>query len=234
MLFGRRKPGFVEIQKADEQEESASGNGGVTEGKPNLMGYLASLPDVEDEFEDFEDTDASEEEEELELTEEQKFAEYIRIRTKATNLTSLTSLKNEIENLDELLEKMKADESCSDIVFVQGNKDIYYYSNQYMSNNYAMIASLVEEKDLVKTIAEMVRFNCKTYPAPTPVGYFEKHPYLATKAQIERALLLLSMNEEYNDIHQFDNNLNVSHLYSSLYLSERYAKALARVEPYTD
>jgi hypothetical protein len=234
MLFGRRKPGFVDIQKADEQEEKVAGNSDKTEEKPDLMGYLSSLPDVEDEFEDIDDTKSSDEEEELELTEEQKFAEYIRIRTKATNLTSLTSLKSEIENLDEILENMKTDESCSDIIFTKGNKDIYYYSSKYMSDNYAMIASLVEEKDLVRTIAEMVLFNSKTYPAPTPVTYFEKSPYFATKAQIDRALLLLSMNEEYNDIHQFENNLNITHLYSSNHMSERYAKALGTVEPYTD
>lgn len=50
-----------------------------------------------------------------------------------------------------------------------------HYSNGNMSDNYAMIAMYVEEKDLVVTIAEMVRFNAKTYPAPTPVNYFEKH-----------------------------------------------------------
>ena len=38
-------------------------------------------------------------------------------------------------------------------------RQVYYYSNANMSDNYARIAMLVEEKNLPKTIAEMVRFS---------------------------------------------------------------------------
>ena len=56
-------------------------------------------------------------------------------------------------------------------------RQVYYYSNANMSDNYARIAMLVEEKNLPKTIAEMVRFSCKTYPSPTPLDYFTPVSY---------------------------------------------------------
>ena len=46
--------------------------------------------------------------------------------------------------------------------------DAYYYSSANMSDNYAMIAQLIEDKDLCVMVAEMVRFNARVYP--------ERHP----------------------------------------------------------
>ncbi len=230
MLFGRRKPGFTEVVPVDEQGEELIDSTQSSE-KPELMSYLDSLPEVEDGFSDIE---VEEEVEEVELTEAQKLAGYIRTRTAATTLTSLSLLQEEVENFEELLNEIKEDETCSDILCVQGSKDVYYYSSLYMSNNYAMIASLVEEKDLARTIATMVRFNCKTYPAPTPIDYFEKQPYFSTIPQIDRALSLMKDKEEYQDIKEFINNKNVRHFYSSDGLSDRYAKSLAEVAEFTD
>ena len=43
---------------------------------------------------------------------------------------------------------MPQDPQCEDIVARAGAKDTYYYSNANMSDNYAMIAQLIEDKDL--------------------------------------------------------------------------------------
>lgn len=223
MLFGRKKPGFVEYEPADESE---------CEEKPELMEYLHSLPDVEDIYEDA--AEEPDEEEETPLTEVQKLAGYIRIRSASSCITSEKSLIEEVENYEELIEELKTDETCGDIKSVKGNKDIYFYSSQNMSDNYAMIASLVEEKDLVETLASMTRFNCKTYPVPTPLVYFERSPYLATPAQLDRALSVMSQNESYSDIKVFENSKKLKYLYSEELMSERYAKALAEDEEFTD
>lgn len=232
MLFGRRKPGFVketaeELEKAEEKLEESK----------DLLSYLESLPEAEeDEFAGLEPEAEAvpEEHEEQELTEAQKLAEYIRIRTHGTQLTAYQALAAEIENLDELLVELSQDETCADIVSVKGKKDRYYYSGSSMSDNYAMIASLVEEKNLTVTIAEMVRFNCKTYPAPTPFTYFERSPYAATKAQISRAIDVLGQQPENADIQVFTNNVGQKFFYSTELMSLKYAKALADVEEYTD
>lgn len=233
MLFGRRKPGFIKVEDIDDKtlekvkgekpEVSTEVNLG-NEDKPELTEFLASLPDVDDPYDGIE---MEEEKEEVELTKAQELAEYIRIRSVAGELTKHSDLKAELEDLDILLEEIKEDETCSDITFKQGEKDKYYYSQKNMSDNYGMIMTLVEDKDLVSTVVKMVRFNAETYPSPTPVKYFERHPYFATEPQIERAWDLISRREEYSDIQRLTNNNDEDFLYSTKFLSYKYANSLA-------
>ncbi|HHY59445.1 MAG TPA: hypothetical protein GX504_02410 [Clostridia bacterium] len=167
-----------------------------------------------------------------EKTRAQLLADFIRERSMGAQLTSKKLLAGEEENLEELLQAVKEDESCSDIVSVKGDKDEYFYSNRYMSDNFAMIAALVEEKNLPKTIAHMVRWNCKTYPTPTPLRYFMASPYYYTEPQINRALDVIKQREEYRDIQEITTGNNVRYLYSTLHMSERYARALAEQAEY--
>ena len=130
--------------------------------------------------------------------------------------------------MEELIDAMAQDEDCKDIRHVDGQKDVYYYSEENMANNYAMIAALIEDKDICRTIAEMVRFNCKTYPTPTPMVYFERHPYYLTAVQIKQALATMGRKPEYADIHVFETEHgNVPYLYADSVMTLRYAKALA-------
>ncbi|GAA4653876.1 hypothetical protein GCM10023142_10140 [Anaerocolumna aminovalerica] len=261
MLFGRKKPGFVKIEESDKDANNISeetiqettenktsvndsdlnsktGNeaedSNKTSEKPDLLEFLSSLPDVEDEFADLVEPEDQNEAENEEMTEAMKLADYIRLRSAAGNLTKYASLKKEIEEVDQILMEIKKDEACEDIVYKEGQNDKYYYSKLNMSDNYAMISSLVEDKDLVTTIVNMVRFNSKTYPAPTPVTYFEKHPYYATRPQIERAYTVLSGKEENSDIERFTNNKNVDFLFSTKFMTPKYAKALAHEDDFID
>ncbi|NLJ90143.1 MAG: hypothetical protein GX323_04510 [Clostridiales bacterium] len=244
MLFGRRKPGFIKVEEGDgileevteKDLQYSTSPKKDDEAKVELTDFLASLPDVEDPYEgiDVPEQEAEEEEEEVELTKAQELAEYIRLRSAGGEVTKYQDLKAEIEDLDELLEEMKEDETCSDITYRQGVKDKYYYSTSNMSENYSMIISLVEDKDIVATIAKMVRFNAKTYPSPTPLEYFERHPYFYSRPQIERACDLISSNEEYGDIERLTNNVGVDFLFSNKYLSRKYANALATDDEFTD
>ncbi len=240
MLFGRRKPGFIKVEKDDDGilEEVSDKDLEVTldsneadEAKPELTDFIASLPDVEDPFEGIE---MPEEEVEVELTKAQELAQFIRARSAGGEITKYLDLKNEIEDLDILLEEVKEDETCSDITYRQGEKDKYYYSQSNMSDNYSMIISLVEDKDLVSTIVKMVRFNAETYPSPTPLEYFERHPYFANQPQIERACDMIALNDEYSDIQRFTNNVNEDYLFSTKFLTYKYANALATVDEFVD
>ena len=227
MLFGRKKPGFI-------VEEPVSDGQGEENAKEDLLAYMESLPEAEtDEFEAVpvlpEEAEAA-----PPLSEAQDLAAYIRLRTQGIQLTTLSSLLAEVENFRELEAEWEGDETCRDIVFTKGNKDTYYYSTEFMSDNYAMITVLVEEKDIPHTIASMVRFNCKTYPVPTPFGYFERTPYLYTKAQLDRAIAMMEMTEEYQDIQTLNNNIGDPFFYSTEHMSGKYARALANIDEYTD
>ena len=171
----------------------------AAEGKTvDLFDYMDSLPEVEDPF------PPSEPEPEAPPEPERKpgelLAEYIRERSRAAQLTARKALEAEEPQLDEMLEEVHGLESCADIRSVKGSKDEYFYSDEIMANNYAMIAMLVLEKDLARTVAQMVRFNCKTYPSPTPLYHFMRSPYNYTKPQLEQALRVLKRGEDTQDI----------------------------------
>lgn len=236
MLFGRRKPGFIQEEEVKPDKTGQEGQAEAVQDKkdkPELMEYLNSLPEAEDPFPSIEEETKGEEVQE-ERTPAQELADYIRIRSAAAQVTAKSALEAEIEDFSQRMEALLQDETCKDIACTKGAKDEYYYSRETMSDNYAMIAALVEEKNLPETIARMVRFNCKTYPLPTPFHYFERHPYYATMPQIERAVDVLSREPQYQDIRVFTNSENAKYFYAEGIMSERYAKALAETEEFTD
>lgn len=198
----------------------------AAEGKTvDLFDYMDSLPEVEDPF------PPSEEEPETPLEPEKKpgeiLAAYIRERSRAAQLTPKKALAEEEPQLEEMLTEMRGLESCADIRSVQGGKDEYFYSEEIMANNYAMIAMLVLEKDIARTVAHMVRFNCKTYPSPTPLYHFMRSPYNYTKPQLEQALRVLKAGKDTQDIQTVVAFNDVLYMYSTDIMSQRYAKALA-------
>ena len=143
-------------------------------------------------------------------------------------------LMSEVENADELLAQMPADPQCADIVSRTGAKDTYYYSNANMSDNYAMIAQLIEDKDLCVMFAEMVRFNARIYPSATPLRYFQRSPYGLTPEQIEQTWQTMRGNPAFSDIEELTNNQNERFLFSTKHLTRRYAKAISDVDEFCD
>ena len=114
--------------------------------KPELLDFLAGEPEAEND--PFADQPTKTAPELPELTPAQELAGYIRARSAAALITPHALLLEEVENADELLAQLPADPQCTDIVSRAGAKDTYYYSNANMSDNYAMIAQLIEDKDL--------------------------------------------------------------------------------------
>ena len=140
----------------------------------------------------------------------------------------------EVENADELLAQMPQDPQCEDIVVRAGAKDTYYYSNANMSDNYAMIAQLIEDKDLCVMFAEMVRFNARVYPSATPLKYFQRSPYGLAPEEIEQTWKTMQGRPEFADIEELTNNQNERFLFSTQHLTRRYAKAISDVDDFCD
>lgn len=186
------------------------------------------------------ETDQNDSDENVEETEEdietpgEKLANYIRICTRGEKLTSLRSLKEEIEQADLLVELMEQEESCSDIKREVCGDNVYFYSDRFMTANYAMIAALIDHKDIPLMLARLTRFNCKTYPTPTPLIYFQRHPYNLTQQQVLRAVDTMMRKEEYKDIQIVVNNENKKFLYSIDLMTMRYAKSLVDVDLFAD
>ena len=196
----------------------------------DIFDYMDSLPDAGDPFEPSENPmipDPNEGPDYTQLKEGEILANYIRQRTQAVSLTPKKELMAEDPTIESTIEEMFSLENCQDIKIVKGQKDEYYYSFQYMAKNYATIAMLVYEKDIPHTIAHMVRFNCKTYPAPSPVEYFTRHPFSYTKPQLEHAIRVLGQKEEYKDIKVLTTWNVRPYLYSEDVMTKKYAQVLA-------
>lgn len=196
----------------------------------DVFEYMDSLPDVADPFEPSEDPmieDPTLGPDYTQLKEGEILANYIRERTQGVNLTPRKELEAEDPTISDAIEEMLSLESCQDIRIVKGQKDEYFYSFSYMAKNYAMIAMLVYEKDIPHTIAHMVRFNCKTYPAPSPVEYFTRHPFSYTKPQLDHAIRMIQQNEAYKDVKVLTTWNGRQYLYSEDVMTKKYAQVLA-------
>ena len=73
----------------------------------------------------------------------------------------------------------------------------------------------------------MVRFNCKTYPSPTPLYYFMRSPYKYTQAQLDHALDMILRQPGTQDIKTVTAFNGILYLYSDQIMSQKYAQALA-------
>ena len=245
MLFGRRKPGYTTTVDGSVDPEQA-----VLElQKAELAAKKKPKADVFDidaasetarrlkETGSTFDGSAAKTGEDVIAAVERETAElagYIRARSAAALITPHALLLEKVENADELLAQMPTDPQCTDIVTRAGAKDTYYYSNANMSDNYAMIAQLIEDKDLCVMFAEMVRFNARIYPSATPLKYFQRSPYGLAPEVIEQTWKAMQENPEYADIEELTNNQNERFLFSTKHLTRRYAKAISDVDDFCD
>ena len=225
-------------QQATEAAPEATEAPAVPEGtdaadaKPELLDFLAAAPDAEND--PYADQPTKTAPELPELTPAQQLAGYIRSRSAAALVTAHAQLASEVENADELLAQMPQDPQCEDIVSRTGAKDTYYYSSANMSDNYAMIAQLIEDRDLCVMFAEMVRFNARIYPSATPLRYFQRSPYGLAPDEIEQTWKTMQGRPEFADIEELTNNQNERFLFSTQYLTRRYAKAISDVDEFCD
>ena len=204
----------------------------AADAKPELLDFLAAAPDAEND--PYADQPTKTAPELPELTPAQQLAGYIRSRSAAALVTAHAQLASEVENADELLAQMPQDTQCEDIVSRTGAKDTYYYSSANMSDNYAMIAQLIEDRDLCVMFAEMVRFNARIYPSATPLRYFQRSPYGLAPDEIEQTWKTMQGRPEFADIEELTNNQNERFLFSTQYLTRRYAKAISDVDEFCD
>ena len=221
-------------QQAAEAAEAPAVPEGTeaADAKPELLDFLAAAPDAEND--PYADQPTKTAPELPELTPAQQLAGYIRSRSAAALVTAHAQLASEVENADELLAQMPQDPQCEDIVSRTGAKDTYYYSSANMSDNYAMIAQLIEDRDLCVMFAEMVRFNARIYPSATPLRYFQRSPYGLAPDEIEQTWKTMQGRPEFADIEELTNNQNERFLFSTQYLTRRYAKAISDVDEFCD
>lgn len=159
-------------------------------------------------------------------------AEHIRDMSAEGKLTRYEDFYSEPLSLTEeevgtLKDRFKDSEDYSDITAIQGSSGTYLYSTNKMTLNYAKLMVRIEDKDLLKTIAETVREESKIYPRPTDAQLFLNSPFNFTDKELIDVLKQIKTKPEYSDIKETRASNDALYIYSDKYLEDGYASYLA-------
>lgn len=113
-----------------------------------------------------------------------------------------------------------------DIKVLEG-KQTYLYSSDYMTDTYAHWAFLAEEGDDVLTLVENAREESRLYPRPMLATSLSNKPYHWSAEQIEQVCQAVQESGSYPDIKTCGASNGDQYFYSTDYLSDAQAKALA-------
>ncbi len=130
------------------------------------------------------------------------------------------------EEIGDRMKILRESEEYQDIQFIEGTSEIYLYSKQYMTNNYAIILARIEEQDFLSLIAKMVRDDSRIYPRPTDVRLFSVSQFNFSDEEFKQFLEEIKKNEVFKDIQEVRASNEALYLYSDKYLVTDHAIAL--------
>ena len=133
------------------------------------------------------------------------------------------------EKLSELLSGVDQGQACEELknaALIKGKKDSYYFDASIMTPEFARVQALIEDKDMLATIAEVARHDSSLYPRPAPFSKFSGYPVLFSVDEIEGAAARMQLSEAYRDIGVVEASNGAKAFYSSQSLSKNYARAL--------
>ena len=161
--------------------------------------------------------------------------EYLRARTIQSQVTASKQLLLAPpegigkEEMSALLAKIGTEEmpaELQNVAFIPGKKDKYYFESTLMTRHYAELDTMIQEKDLLYTVASVTRSDCKLYPRPTQFSKLEDTPFRFTHDELLGVAARMKFEKEYEDIGVVQASNGAKAFYSSKYLSERYARGL--------
>lgn len=165
-----------------------------------------------------------------ELSAEQHLANAIRQCSKEGELLAISTLFEAPysltdEDIAQLKTALNSDEFL-DIAHLSLNEQDYFYSTDFMSDNYAQLQLLNRHADICTAIAGVVRFECETYPRPLKQSMLMAEPFKYEASEIEDALLLMKTHPDFQDIqHVFASN-DAPYLFSNTLMSYGKARGL--------
>lgn len=134
---------------------------------------------------------------------------------------------NAPEEGDSLDFEIEAPKWALDDIKVLEGKQTYLYSSDYMTDTYAHWAFLAEEGDDALTLVDNAREESRLYPRPMLAASLSSKPYYWNAEQIEQAWQAVQESGSYPDIKTCEASNGERYFYSTDYLSDAQAKALA-------
>jgi hypothetical protein len=89
----------------------------------------------------------------------------------------------------------------ADITYVKGRKDTFYYDGTIMTRHYAELDVMIQEKDLLYTIATVTRSDCFLYPRPCQFSKLMDVPFRMKMEELLSAEARMAQEPDYQDIH---------------------------------
>lgn len=105
-------------------------------------------------------------------------------------------------------------------------KDTYFYDSAIMTDHFAHLDAMIEEKDILHTIATVTRSDCELYPRPTQFSKMMGYPFRFTRDEVEGAAARMQLSDEYQDIQVVSASNGAKAFYSTLHMSKGYASGL--------
>ncbi len=133
------------------------------------------------------------------------------------------------DSLTQLLQSIREgvqEGPLSSAAFIQGSKDVYYYDASIMTPQFAKLDALIEDKDILKTIADVTRSDCELYPRPTEFAKMMDYPFHFTIDEVEGAAARMSMSDQYSDIGVVQASNGAKAFYSDRFIKKGYAQSL--------
>lgn len=132
----------------------------------------------------------------------------------------------EQEQLLDILEQVFDNPDFADIKTIQGSESQYFYSSNHMTESYAKMLVRIEDKDLLKMVAETVRHESKIYPRPTDGKLFSTSPFSFSAEQLDDVVSQIKNQENYQDIQETRASNGAMYLYSNRFMTREHAIAL--------
>ncbi len=169
-----------------------------------------------------------------EKSKEEVLRNFVSEMNRQEKLVSLSTLVNggyedldlDRETIVSLLENRQDYEDLKDIEIIERDKDSYIYDSSLFTRQYALTAVILEEGNILEAISERTRKDCKIYPRPVQVTALKLPPYAYTDEEISAALDKMKTMDEYSDIGTVSASNGGVCIYSSEFMSEKYARAL--------
>ncbi len=131
-----------------------------------------------------------------------------------------------VQALTEGIDRGEPHQALRAIDTLTGSKDSYYYDGSIMTREFAQLDALIQDKDILKTIASVTRSDCQLYPRPTEFSKLTGYPFRFTIDEVEGAAARMATRDEYSDIGVVQASNGEKAFYSSRYLKEAYARSL--------
>lgn len=116
---------------------------------------------------------------------------------------------------------------ASDIQVLVGAHSYYLYDASVMTDAYAHWAFLAAEDNPLVTFADCVREDSRVYPRPMARASFANPPFCMDAEAVEAAWELSREHVDYADVRRITASNGEVYFYSTTYLSDRRAQALA-------